>query len=346
VSPKFRVNRVDYDPNEVREWIWRNRVPHKKVTLVSGDWSSGKTRVVASVIEHVFSHEDYPDGEVPELEPGHILFVTTESDTNEIGQILHAQGMNLEQIKEYIRVLDYLQSDDKQNLFVFDLDKDLPALEAEIKRYKPIIVVFDPLVEFHNRKEIDSHQIRGLMMKLNNYAERWGCAIIGLIHWNKDEKKSRANRISGSAQYGAGVKSVITIYRDQKIPNKRYCEQTKNSLGPDQPTISFSIEPPDGLVVWGETLGPPGLETKLPTKVGDAEQFLLKFCADEPKLVKECIAVSGFNERTLRRARSRLGHQILTVEIFTDGRTQSHWDLACERNLWGAHVISTEAPKL
>jgi len=327
------------DQPQVQKWVWRNRIPADRVTMLSGDWGAGKTHTLASVITHVFQKEEFPDGEIPEIMPGHVVFLTTETDEEELVSMFLAQGMEPSDIEDYIHIIDFL-IDDGGNKVVFNLDRDLAALEKVFKDYKPVILVVDPLVEFHSRKEIDTHQIRGLMVMLNQLCVKWHVTLIGMIHWNKDEKLGRKNRMSGSAQYGAGVKSVITVYRDDKDKTMRHFEQTKMTIGPEPSELGFTIEPPAGYVNWHKVEG-----VEAVGKVAEAAAWLKEVTADGPKLISYLVATGQFSERTLRRARSQLGHELLTVELYVDGRSQSHWDLSCERNNWGVGKITVAAPK-
>lgn len=316
----------------VGHWLWRNRIPQYKVTIVNGDWGSGKTTAVCSAIAHIFNKEEFPDGEVPEIEPGHVFFITTESDETEIGNKLHAQGMDQDDIARYVHVLDYVEQDGGE-LSEFDLDRDIMYLDREVDIYHPVLIIWDPLLEFHSRKEIDSKAIRGLMVRLQRLCLRWKTTMIALLHWNKNEKLSRHNRMAGSSQYGAGVKSVIIVWRDEKNKELRHFEQVKMNLGPEPPTIAFEIQKPDGILVWTKV---EGMEPS--TKLDAAMAWITKNCV-QPKLVKDCITQSGFPERTLKRARAALGERVKTREIMKDGKTQSHWEMIGDHNNWGLDKV-------
>lgn len=334
---QFRVNNIQVDDTVVRSWIWRRRIPQYKTTIVNGNWGGGKTTAVASIIAHIANREDFPDGELPEVELGHILWITTESDTEELGQKLKAQGMNKEDIEEYVHVLDFIENNGE--LMTFDIDRDVLVFEQVLRRFKPLLVVFDPFIEFHSRKEIDSKSIRGLMVKIEQLCVKFKTTFIIILHWNKNEKLSRQNRLSGSGQYQAGVKSVITVWHDEKKKTWT-CSQDKHNLSSEPPDIPYEIVEPDGLLVWGKVE-----DKRVESKLEGAERWLLEHCSD-PKPIKECVQESGYPERTLRRARQSLSHQILTTDIYLDGRMVSHWEVASEKNLWGVRELNVNPPSL
>lgn len=327
----------DYIPTDGKwetQWAWRYRIPKKKVTLISGDGGVGKTHSMASVLTAILRREDFPDGQPPEQDPGHILVLTTESDTDELGQVFIAQGCTSEDL-EYIHRISFIAKKGSNQKLIFDIDKNEATLDAAIKQWHPICIFIDPLVEFHSRKDIDSHSIRGLMVKLNDLCSLHSLFILATIHWNKNEKLSNHNRMSGSHQYAAGVKSVIVVMTDPKDSDLKHFIQDKHNLGPEPPKLAFRIED-QGAVQWVHVDG-----ISPHTKVGEAEQWLLNACMT-PQLVKTLIASAPYPERTLRRARSNLGWQILTKESTTGERYMFYWETVSESNNWGAGSISLE----
>ena len=248
------VTNLEDEEGEEVEWVWPRRFPKGKVTLVSGDGGVGKTHAVASVVTSVLRREDFSDGEVSGEEPGHVLIVTTESSGGELRRIFVAQGCEAEDLR-YIHKVGHILKKGSKERYSFDIDRNIVELEKLIKKWKPIILIFDPLVEFHSRREIDSHQVRGLMVKLNDLCERYRMTIIAMIHWNKNEKLTAHNRTSGSHQYSAGVKSVVIIASDPKIPELKHFTQDKHNLGPKPVPLAFKIDEPDGLVLWSKVEG-------------------------------------------------------------------------------------------
>lgn len=335
--PNIRVNNIKVEENIIRSWIWRRRIPQFRTTVVSGDWGMGKTTAVCSMIAHIFNKEEFPDGEIPECEPGHVFFVTTESDTEELGQKLKAQGMKVEDIETYVHVLDYVEVG-PEDLRTFDVDVDRRMLEERFRQFKPILTVFDPLLEFHSRKEIDSKAIRGLMVMLQQLCDKYQTTLILMIHWNKNEKLSRQNRLAGSGQYQAATKSVITVWRDPKRPGVSVFTQDKHNLSSAPPDLEFEITEPYGELVWRRVES-----QQKDSKIEEAKRWLLDNCMS-PISVQECVRISGFSERTLKRARSELSLDILTRPIYVDGRTVMHWEVAGEHNLWGLGKISVKEP--
>lgn len=338
--PSFQE--VDLGEAEMLEtsWIWKNRITQNRPTIVSGDWGAGKSHVLANIISSILNKETFADGEAPGVEPGYILWITTESESGDLARLLDVEGVNAEQ-RKFVRHLDYLS--DGRTLTSFDLDKDLSALTEMVDKYHPFMVIFDPLVEFHSRKEIDTHAIRGLMVKLSSYAKLHKVAIIAVIHWNKDEKQSRKNRMAGSHQYGAGIRTMISVWTDAKDPNIRHFHQEKNSLGPDPSSLLFQIAEPDGLVVWQDE-AESSEQSSGGSKLAEAESWLLKHLEDGGKTIDQCVSESGFAIITMKRARHRLGEQLLTKKNIVEGKVVYTWEVVSDKNLWGAEKLSFDPP--
>lgn len=328
---------LEDEPPEQR-WIWPYHIPHDKFTIVSGDWGAGKTHTIASIITSILRREQLPDGDFPACDPGHILIVTTESNKGELTRVFKAQGCTEDELN-FIHTLGFLKDSSTGNSVMFDLDSHLPALIKQIEFYKPLIVMFDPLIEFHSRKEIDTKAIRSLMVMLNSLCEKYRFAGIGLLHWNKDTKAAYRNRTSGNHQYNAGVKAVIIVARDSKDKNRRIFVQEKMTLGPEPEDLYFIIDKPDGLVIWDQ---PPSATD--PLEVETAKSWLLNALVSGPLTPSQCYEQSQINERTVRRARARLGPLIVTREHFKDYKIVQMWELAGPDNLWGLFELKTGKP--
>lgn len=213
--------------------------------------------------------------------------------------------------------------------YAFDIDKNLADLEKQIQTLKPIIVFFDPLLEFHSKREIDSHQIRGLMVTLNDLAERYHVAIIATIHWNKNDKQSRSNRTSGSHQYRDAVRSLIIVEPgDHEVVN---FVQDKHNLGPKPVDLAYKIEPPDGAIVW---VPPEFLPVN--SKTVEAENWLIQYLTPNgPVAFKDLLGKSQIPERTLYRAKAQMKGSVFSIKKFVSYHYETFWDIRCERNNFG-----------
>lgn len=313
-----------------QKWLWYKRIPMGLVTLVSGVGGVGKTKALANIITTVFKQEEFPDGIFPGTERGHVVFLTTENDEIMLGKDFAAQGCTEEEEGPFIHVINFLREDGSDEDFVFDIDQDLPALTAVLDEWHPIALVIDPLREFHSRKDIDSRAVRSLMMKLNQLAKKYQLALIGVIHWNKDEKGSKSNRMAGSHQYRDGVRSVIIIDQDSKDKKTRLFIQDKMNIAEEPDDLSFTIEPPKGMVSWTPVEG-----FAPPTMVQECQEWLMQLLSSGPMPVKAIIDSAEYSERTVYNARKHLGLLITKTTMFMEYKYVECWELAGPENHWG-----------
>lgn len=335
--------RKSYSGSEPQRWIWRYRIPHQRVTLVSGPGGVGKTRVLASTIVHFLHQEEYPDGQPVEEEPGSILFITTETKDSELAKIFIDQGLEEEELDSII-IASYLQRGEDDRV-VFSLDRDVPKLEKAIAATHAKIVVIDPLREFHTQKDVDSYAIRQLMVRLDMICERTGVAIIAVIHWNKDEKKGRSNRMAGSHQYRDAVRSVIIVEEDEKS-KVRHFVQDKMNLGPEPVEMVFTLEEPDGYISWARA---EEVESTVAPAVLTARKWLVDNLTPSPLPVAWIESHCDVSRRSLFRAKASMRGSVFTIQLVNPetSRREAYWDIACSRNLEGLLYtggLKTHAP--
>jgi hypothetical protein len=94
---------------------------------------------------------------------------------------------------------------------------------------------------------IDSHRDRDLRTALEplvDMADRTGCAVVGLAHFNKSSSADALNLITGSRAFSAVARAVIAIARDDDDPTGScVMSQAKNNLGRlDLPSLRYIVE--------------------------------------------------------------------------------------------------------
>lgn len=334
----FVTEEPDLVDNSERVWIWRNWIPHHQVTIVSGDSSVGKSRTIASVLKSLVSQEPFPDGEFPTIQPCHVLLVNTESDKLEVSDTYAAQGWDASDLLK-LHILREVQNGPIREAFDIDNPKHLEALASEVHKHKAGVIILDPLIEFHHRNTIKDQEIRNLMVKLRSLANTWRVAIICMVHWNKNEKQSYGARMAGSHQLTASVRAVINLWHERD--GLRTFHLQKHSNAPDQPDLSYKIEAPDGMVIWGKSA------VSQDPKLLQAEDWLKTYLPQHGELtIEEVLSISGFSERTMRRARHNLDLDIYTKWKVVPGSAKqiAHWGWRSEANLWGLGSLKTHMP--
>lgn len=140
------------------------------------------------------------------------------------------------------------------------LPRDLRLLESEVIRQCAALVVIDPLMSVISDK-IDTHRerdVRSALDPLARLADRTGCLILGIAHFNKGSSTDAVSLITGSGAFKSVPRSVFGFARDDADDNGgRVMSQVKNSLGRDDlPSLSYvmetaTIETPTGITTTG-----------------------------------------------------------------------------------------------
>jgi hypothetical protein len=106
--------------------------------------------------------------------------------------------------------------------------------------------VIDPFTSVIGER-IDTHrerEVRSALDPLAKIADRTGCVVLGIAHFNKGTGTDAASLITGSGAFKNVPRSVFGFARDEADETGgRVMSQVKNSLGRDDlPSLSYVIE--------------------------------------------------------------------------------------------------------
>ena len=215
----------------------------------------------------------------------------------------------------------------------FDLGRDMSALESAIRQRNPVLVIIDPLSAYLGR--VDSWrdaEVRGVLAPLAGLAERYGCAVVAVLHLTKNQAAKVLNRVMGSVGFVAAARIVLAVTHDPDDELRHLLLPVKSNLAPPAETLAFSRD--GDRVVWEdapvEGVTVDGVMAESPADRGeraDAEAFLVDVLAGGPVPAKDVLRSAKANaiaERTLKRAKSQLGvRSKRSGGLGTDG--QWHW---------------------
>lgn len=166
-----------------------------------------------------------------------------------------------------------------------------------------------------------ANNIRPIMHKLSDVAERTGCAIILIGHMNKDSKNQKGiYKGLGSIDIVAAARSVLLLGRDPKNKYIRAVVPVKSSLAPEAKAVAFELNKDTGFKWLGESeLTEKDLlsTSKETTKLERAKKSILDLLKDGDILVKEAeemLKGKDFSPTTIRRAR-----EALKIETYSKG---------------------------
>ena len=333
-------------------WLWHERIPLGKLTLVEGDPGLGKSWLTLVLAANITKGWPLPDdGDNPiSREPANVILLSAEDGAGDtIRPRLEDAGADLERV--------FLLTGSKEDPDAgISLERDLDLLDMTAERVKPLLVVVDPLqaylgagVDMHR-----SNETRPVLAALARFAERHGCAVIIVRHLRKASGDKAIYRGMGSIDFTGAARSVLRVGQDPNDEKTRVIVQVKTNLGPMAEGLAFTIDA--GQFRWLGTSSvtadqmdaPQDEDTK--TKLEEAMDFLQEELADGPRpsaeLIKDARKQLDISERTLKRAKARMGIEHYR-ETTDDGRALWYWRLStrqvCPKDTVGtlAHMTET-----
>jgi len=309
------VNLEDVEPQKV-EWLWDNRIPLGKLSLLVGDPGLGKSFLTLYITAQVTTGRPWPDD--PFKQPifkGSVIILSAEDDVSDtIVPRLQAHGADLNRI----RAIQGVTYDDPEceGPHQFNVTLHLPALEqAIIETPETRLVIIDPITAYLGKT--DSHknaEVRAALAPLAALAGEHRVAVVGVSHLSKNQGTKAIYRTMGSLAFTAAARAVWVVSKDRDNPNRRLLTPAKANLSVDPGGLAFSII--DGVVAFEpgrieitteEALCP---ETDEGAGALDAAKDFLKECLkDAPTPSAEVLKQAkenGVSARTLNRAKKAL----------------------------------------
>ena len=219
-------------------WVWDNRIPTGAITLIPGREGIGKSLTLVWITARMTR------GELPgehQGTPRAVLYAATEDSWERtIVPRLIAAGADLDLVYR----VDVVVADD--GVDALSLPRDCRALRAEVERLDGALVCIDPLMSSIGAG-IDTHhdrELRTALEPLVRVADRTGCAIAGLAHFNKSASTDPLTLVSGSRAFTAVVRAAIGVARDEDADDGScVLTQVKNNLGRlDLPSLRYVID--------------------------------------------------------------------------------------------------------
>lgn len=218
-------------------WLWHHRIPFGSLSLIAGREGVGKSTFAYQHIADVT--QGLLEGECFGV-PRNVLIVATEDAWPfTIAPRLVAAGADLDRVFR-MNVVDAAGTET-----ALSLEYDIGSLSAAIQESDAAVVLLDPLMSRLGSK-IDTHKdadVRRDLEPLVRVAEETGCAVEGIIHFNKGSSTDPLNMIMGSRAFTAVPRAVLFVMADPDDPSLRVLGQAKSNLGPmDTPLMTFAID--------------------------------------------------------------------------------------------------------
>lgn len=313
---EFRIGILisEVETEQVR-WLWRNRIPLGKLTILDGDPDLGKSAIALDLAARVSRRRPMPDGDPGEA--GGVVLLSAEDGLGDtIRPRLEAAGADLSRIAAISTIPDGAVERAPE------IPRDVAHIEAEVRRLGARLAVIDPLTAFlagEVNSRIDQ-DVRRALVPLARMAERTGAAVLVIRHLNKMAGGNPLYRGGGSIGIVAAARSGLLAARDPNEADMRVLASTKNNLGPAPPSLAYRLVGAENGAVRVGWIGPSqhsasallsaaaGGEDR--TALTEAVDFLRDCLASGPrpgKALREEARSAGIADATLRRAKVTLG---------------------------------------
>jgi len=300
-------------------WLWRDRIPRGKLTVIAGDPDVGKSILSIFIAARVTTGSGWPDTE-DTTRPKSVILLTAEDGLADTVRLrADAAGADASKIK----ILDGVRTPTGRETS-FSLESHIEVLEKAIREITDVdLIIIDPISAYLGRTQDRNTELRSLIFSpLTKLAERYNVTILAITHYNKNLDAKSLQRIIGSTAYAAAPRSVWGIFKISRgeEPDRRLFVPLKANLSKNPSALAFSITEDRKRrpkVVFDPT--PISLDALRDYIVGKEEGIsaleeamemlreLLKNGRVESSIVLEKARQQGISEMTLRRAKDALG---------------------------------------
>jgi len=328
---------------EKLKWLWPNRIPLGKISLLVGDPGIGKSFLSLYMAAQVSTGRPWVDTPAP-TEPGSVVILTAEDDlADTVGVRLKAAGADLGKIY----YIDAIVAGDKR-YGLYNLTRDMDILIKTVQAIPDIkLIIIDPISAYmEGKNENKNAEVREYLNPLANLAKVADLSILGITHMNKNQLIQSAYRVLGSIAFTAAVRAVWLVHKDPEDETRRLFIPTKGNLSKDPTGLSFTLHSrqvktetgladsaycafsPDAVHITAEELLAPKTDRKTPKRDAAAD-WLQEYLSDGPKLAQDIFnlgAQMGYSSATLKRVKSKLSIQSVRTSE-SDGSGKWEWSL-------------------
>jgi hypothetical protein len=311
------VTLSDVQP-ETLQWLWKNRIPLGKLTIIDGDPGLGKSHLTMDMAARVSTGTPFYGGDA--REPAGVILLSAEDGLEDtIHPRLVAAGADLSRVHAFKDV-----AGPKEDEAFPSFPKDADLLRDEIKDREARLVVIDPLMAYlgGSVNSFSDQEVRRALAPLAKTAQETRCAIVMVRHLNKKTDASALYRGGGSIGIIGAARAAFLLAEDPEDSECRVLASTKSNLGRLAPALRFRLvegAPGKAHIEWvGECDHSP--DDLLADTLNDKDEGLLPQLKDwlasvlreGPQPVQDILARQQANNipgsrRTLERAKKALG---------------------------------------
>jgi hypothetical protein len=315
---------------EAIDWLWEGFLAAGKITLLSGKPEVGKSQLVIDWIARITRNSTWPDklGFAP---CGSCWILSSEDGiADTIVPRLIAAGADMDQVA-IIKSVATVRG--KKRIFSVQDDLDrLGNMFANLPAGKlpPKLLMIDPITAYQGASDkVDSHRttdVRNSLAPLVEFTEQHRISTVMIAHPRKGANGNAKESVSGSLAYVA-IARILLVACLEPETDRRLLLPDKNNLGVKPPGRGYRIQAREiardiraPRILWDDAPVDVSADQALydeaqaskgaASAIEAAIDFLKEQLADGPVLASTVEAAAkgrGVSDRTLRRAREKLG---------------------------------------
>lgn len=231
-------------------WLWPNRIPLGRITLVVGRPGEGKSFLTTCMGAHVTTGTPWPDEQA--CPTGSVIFICAEDDPGDtIRPRLDAHGADCRKV-HLLTMTARVVADGTTRARMFTLS-DISEFEKALKTHPDCrLVVIDPIGSFLGG-DMDAHrdnECRAVLAPVAQLAEKYGVAVVMVAHRRKSNGTSADDLVLGSRAFTGIARAVWHLSRDPANKDRRLLLPGKNNLSVEGDGLAFTIEGDPPRLCW------------------------------------------------------------------------------------------------
>ncbi|HYF16159.1 MAG TPA: AAA family ATPase [Phycisphaerales bacterium] len=297
-------------------WLWKDRIPLGKVTMLAGDPGLGKSFLTTWLAARVTNADAFPDVGPSLRAPASVVFLSAEDDPHDtIVPRLKLAGADLSRVVFVEGVRD---GDGRGECL--SLDRHAAALDRLVRSIdRPRLIVVDPVSAYLGEADGNSNgQVRSLLRELAEIGMRHGCAVVCVTHLNKGGSANATSqkaiyRLMGSLAFTAAARAVYFV-RALPGENERALALVKSNLQMNRGVMTYRVG--ERGIEWTSVNASLSIaqveeeDDNTLSAVEEAANFLREALGDGPvsaAQLREDARAVGISEASIERARRMIG---------------------------------------
>jgi len=223
-------------------WLWPDRIPLGKLTLLVGPPGIGKGLVALDLAARVTRGDAWPASAADKAPSGSVFLLHADDDQADVvSHRLTAAGADLD--KSVTLQLPATAAPGSASDFIpqRSLHDELPALKSALQTAAdPRLIVIDPISAFVPTTAGRDNQSQSVLRSLLDLAKSHCLAVVAVAH-SSSGPSIALGRLTITPSFLRAATTILSVMPDPKNHERRLLVPIKSNLGPQQPSLAFRL---------------------------------------------------------------------------------------------------------